>query len=77
MSWIHWYVKANNKYIKNCDKNKGSLYLKYWYVNNLDECSMSQNLPVGGFNWVENKSKDFIKNYNEYSDIRYFLEVNV
>ena len=31
---INWYAKANNKYIKGCDKKK-SLYLKYWDVNNL------------------------------------------
>ena len=26
---IHWYVKANNKYIKDYHKNKESSYLKY------------------------------------------------
>ena len=62
---------------KKYDKNKESSYLKYWDVNNLYGCAMSQNLPVGGFNWVESKSKDFIKNYNEDSDIGFFLEVNV
>ena len=29
------YVKANNKYIKDYDKNKEPSYLKYWNVNNL------------------------------------------
>ena len=31
---IRGYVKANNKYIKNYDKNKELSYLKYWDVNN-------------------------------------------
>ena len=32
---IHWYAKANNKYMKEYDKNKESSYLKDWEVNNL------------------------------------------
>ena len=32
---VHWHIKANNKYMKDYDKNKESLYLKYWDVNNL------------------------------------------
>ena len=29
------YVKANNKCIKDYDKNKKSSYIQYWDVNNL------------------------------------------
>ena len=32
-SIIHRYVKANNKYMKDYNKNKESSYLKYWDVN--------------------------------------------
>ena len=41
---------------------------------------MSQKLPVNGFKWENDLSRfneRFIKNYNENSDIGYFLEVDV
>ena len=41
---------------------------------------MPQKLPVNGFKWVNDVSRfneDFVKNYNENSDIGYFLEVAV
>ena len=46
---IHQYEKANNKYIKDCDKNKESSYVQYWDVNNLYGWVMSQKLPVNNF----------------------------
>ena len=30
---IYQHAKANNKYMKNCDKDKESSYLQYWDVN--------------------------------------------
>ena len=46
---IHWYGKANIKYMKYYDKNKEPSYLKYWEVNNLYGFAMSQKLPVNNF----------------------------
>ena len=32
---IYQYAKANNKYMKDYDRNKNSPCLEYWNVNNL------------------------------------------
>ena len=41
---------------------------------------MSKKLPVNGFKWEKDLSRfneNFIKNYNENSDVGYFLEVDI
>ena len=61
---IHRYAKANNKCMKDYDKNKESSYLKYWDANNLHGWALSQKLPVNKFEWIEDTSQfneDFIK----------------
>ena len=75
---IHWYEKANNKYMKDYDKNKELPYLNYWDINNLYGWAVSQKLPTFNFKWVRDTSQfneDFIKNYDEKSK-GYFPEVD-
>ena len=77
---IHRYAKANNKYMKNYDKNKESSYIQYLDANNLYGWAMSQKLPVNGFKWIKNVTEmdeKFIKNYDEDSDKGYIFEVDV
>lgn len=72
------YVEANNKYMSNYDENKKSTYISYLDANNLYGWAMAKKLPYAGFKWLnEELSLDFIRNYNEDSDIGYTLEVDL
>ena len=77
---IHRHAKANNKYMKNYDKNIEPSYLMYLDANNLYGLGMSQRLSVNGFKWIKNLSKfdeRFIKDYDGNSNKGYFHEVDV
>ena len=77
---IYRYAKANNKYMKNYDKNKESSYLEYVDANNLYGFAMCKKLPVDGFKWFDNLSiftQDFIKKYDEEDDTGYLFVIDV
>ena len=62
----HRHAKANNRYIKNYNKNIESSYIEYLDANNLYGWAMSQKLPVNDFKWVKQEelskfNEDFIK----------------
>ena len=48
---IHKYAKANNKYIKNYNKNLTSSYLMYLDANNVYGWAMYKKLLIEGFKW--------------------------
>ena len=76
----HRYAEANNKYMKNYDKNKESSFLIYLDVNNFYGWVMSKKLPTDCFKWVIDVSKideEFIKNYDNDDDIGYILKVDI
>ena len=76
----HRHTKASKKYTKNYNKDIISSYLMYLDASNLYGWEMSQRLPVNGFKWVKNLSQlneSCIRNYDENSNIGYFLEVDI
>ena len=75
----HNYAKANNKYMKNSNKNIESSYIEYLVANNLYGWAMSQKLPVNDFKWVKQEylsqfNEDFIKDYDENSNTYNFMK---
>ena len=76
---IHWYAKANNKYMKNYDKDIESSYLIHLDAKNFYGWAMSQKMSVNGFKLKKmylNLMKTSKKNYDEDSDKGYILEVD-
>ena len=76
------HAKANNKYMKNYNKNVESSCIDYLDANNLYGLTMSQKLPVNDFKSIKKEelskfNEDFIKNYDENDNIRHFLKVDI
>ena len=77
---IHRYVTASNKYMPNYDSQRLSSYLMYLEANNLYGWAMSKKLPLNGFLWskkLNEYASDFIKNYDENSNLGYLFEVDI
>ena len=77
---IHRHAVANNKYMKDYDKNKESSYIIYGDYNNLYGWALIQKLPVDGFEWIDDLSKideDFIKKYDDDSNVGYFIKCDI
>ena len=62
------YAKANNKYMSDYDLEKPSTLITYLDKNNLYGWSMSDYLPYGEFNWLENVDGFDVNSINEKSE---------
>ena len=71
------YAKANNKYKKNYDPTKPSIYMSYLDMNNLYGCGMSDYLPYGGFKWIKSVYNFDVNSISEKSPTGYILEVDL
>ena len=71
------YAKANNKYMNDYDPEKPSTFITYLDMNNLYGWAMSEYLPYGEFEWLENIDEFDKNSINEKSDTGYFLEVDL
>ena len=77
---IQRYAKANNKYMRDYDKNKESSYIQYLDANNLYGKAMMEKLPVRGFRWMTDISRmdeEFVRGYDKNDIKGYILEMDV
>ena len=57
---IHRYAEANNKYMKDFNPEKESIFIMHLDSNNLYGWAMKQCLPTGNFKWMSfNKIKNW------------------
>jgi hypothetical protein len=75
----HRHAIANNKYMKNFDKNQKSSFIMYLDANNLYGWAMSQLLPIGKYRWANPEDFDLkkIMNLSEKSKKGYIFEVDI
>ena len=59
------------------DPKKPSTFIAYLDINNLYGWAMSEYLPYGEFEWLENINEFDINSINEKIDTGYFLEVDL
>ena len=71
------YSEANNKYMKNYDPTKPSIYISYLDMNNLYGWAMSGYLPYGRFKCLKNVDNFDLNSISEKTRIGYILEVDL
>ena len=69
------YVKANNKYMKDYDPKKPSIYIPYLDMNNLHDYGMRDYLPYESFKWLKSVDKFDVNSISEKRPTGCILEV--
>ena len=59
---IYQYTKANNKHMKDYDRNKETSYLRGWDISYLYGWAMSQKLLINNFEFTK-----YISQFNKIS----------
>ena len=71
------YAKANNKYMKNYDPTKPSIYISYLDMNNLYSWEMSGYLPYGEFKWLKNADNFDVNSVSEKTPTGHIFNVDL
>ena len=69
--------KVNNKYMKNYDFTKPSVFIKYLVEKKLYGWTMSSYLPYDEFKWLEDVDNFDVNSISENSPTGYILEVDL
>ncbi|XP_052209209.1 uncharacterized protein LOC127812725 [Diospyros lotus] len=73
------YAKANNASCPSYDSSSDTSYLAYLDVNNLYGFALSQPLPIGEFEWVDNfnAAVELIRNNKVNDNVGYILDCDL
>jgi hypothetical protein len=71
------HAKSNNPMVPNFDPNEKKSYIHYLDANNLYGWAMSQYLPTGGFEWVNDVDECGVQSHPDDSPKGYILEVDL
>jgi len=75
---LYRYARANNKYnALSYNPSESSTYLMYFDVNNLYGWAMSESLPYGEFQWVDDIERFDVMSVSSDSIIGYILKVDL
>ena len=69
--------KVNNKYMKNYDFTKPSVFIKYLVEKKLYGWTMSSYLPYDEFKWLKDVDNFDVNSISENSPTGYILEVDL